>query len=189
MKTNKNKEEQVLLIEKKMEEVLILLGLDLNEGSLKEAPRRIAHMYVYELFSGLDPSTFPNIHLYKEKGSSEQVVSIKKIQITSFCEHHFLPMMGFAHIAYRPANDYIIGLSQVHQLVRYCAQRPQLQERLTLHIAEQLIKVLQTEDVAVFLSLRHCCVTARGVEDRKSKTETLIVRGAFKGLSHQQLFN
>lgn len=179
MKKTFDNTEKCALIEEKMSEIFEILGLDLEDVALKESPKRIAQMYVHEVFDSLDEASFPKITLDRQKGASEQVISIKKIQVTSFCAHHFVPMVGFAQISYLPADDQIIGLSQIHSIVRYYAHRPQLQERLTLDIANGLMKALGTEDISVTLQLRHFCVIARGVEDISSETETVIMRGRF----------
>ncbi len=162
-----------------MESILEILGLDLEDASIAETPARVAKMFVEEIFSGLDPANFPLISLLKEPFPKGEMVIIKNIHLVSFCEHHLLPMVGVAHVAFIP-NEHLIGLSNVNRLVRFFSKRPQLQERLNGQIADCLSQLLQSEDVAVVLSLKHFCVIARGSEDQRSETETHVWKGSFK---------
>lgn len=160
------------------EKILETLGLDLSNPSLAKTPKRVATMYVDEIFSGLQPETYPEITFHKEPVSNELVL-VKNISIISFCEHHFVPMCGWAHVAYLPQKG-VIGLSKIHRILRYFAKRPQLQERLTQEVAANLKEVLQTEDVAVVINMKHFCVQARGVEDFASELQTHVLHGKFK---------
>ncbi len=160
-------------------EILEVLGLDLTDPSLEKTPSRVASMYVDEIFSGLNPNSFPPITLINQDPSITEIVIVKKIFLISFCEHHLVPMVGMAHVAYLPKGK-VLGLSTIHQIVRYFAKRPQLQERLTAQIALSLAEVLGVEDVAVSTIAKHYCVIARGVEDSGSETETHVLRGVFE---------
>lgn len=166
-------------IEKHLAEVLKILGLDLENESLAKTPRRVAEMFVDDIFSGLNPKNFPEIALESEEPLSKQMVLIKDITLISFCEHHLVPMVGKAHVAYVPKSQ-IIGLSKINRIVRYFAKRPQLQERLSAQIADSLVQLLKTEDVAVCVHAKHFCVCARGVQDLESETQTSVLRGGFE---------
>lgn len=176
-----SREEKIKAIAKHMKVILQILGLDLEDDSLKDSPIRIAQMYVDEVFAGLDLENFPRITYLEDKFDHEagRFILTKDITFTSFCEHHFVPMEGFAHVAYIP-NKKIIGLSKMHRIVRYFSQRPQIQERLNSQIADSLATVLDTEHVAVLISSKHSCVTSRGVFDACSNMQTFILRGAFR---------
>lgn len=174
-------EEKILRIEESFKEIMLTLGMDLNDPSLAKTPRRVARMYVNEIFSGMDPNNFPDISLIDDDTDyvGSRLVLIKDIPFTSFCEHHFMPMTGYAHVAYIP-NEKIIGLSKINRIIRYYSKRPQLQERLTVQIAECLSMILNTPDIAVLLNAKHFCVVARGIEDSESSTTTSLLRGAFE---------
>ncbi|MFZ0565063.1 MAG: GTP cyclohydrolase I FolE [Chlamydiales bacterium] len=161
-------------IEEKIGEILEILGLDLDHPSLTKIPSQIAKSYIDEFFSGLDPRNFPKISFYEEK--SQQLIAVKNISFVSFCEHHLVPIQGVAHVAYYPQKK-IIGLSNINQIVRYFAKRPQLQERLTAQIADSLASLLETEDVGVIISAKHFCMHARNAEDNKSEIQTSVLRG------------
>lgn len=152
--------------------------LETLELDLPDAPTRVATMYVDEIFTGLNPLTFPDTPLLDEPDYHD-LVEIKNISVVSFCEHHFVPMVGVAHIAYYPKKG-LLGLSTIHRIVRHFAKRPQLQERLTQQISTSLQEALHTEDVSVTLRLTHFCVRARGVEDQQSEVETQVLCGCFK---------
>jgi GTP cyclohydrolase I len=160
--------------------IMEILGLDLTDISLAKTPHRIAKMYVEEIFSGLDTANFPNISLIEDQYQHDEHSNIVFVKVTfnSFCEHHFVPMNGFAYIAYLPKGK-LIGLSKIPRIVRYFAKRPQLQERLGAQIADCLTMLLGTEDVAVSLLAQHFCVIARGVENEESHTITNVLRGQF----------
>jgi GTP cyclohydrolase I len=155
------------------------LGLDLSDDSLRETPHRIAKMYVDEIFSGLDYFNFPKITVIDNKMGVEEMVKVSEISLTSTCEHHFVTIDGTAKIAYIP-SDKIIGLSKINRIVRFFAQRPQVQERMTQQVLVALQTLLQTDDVAVSIEATHYCVKARGVMDANSRTQTTALGGSFK---------
>jgi GTP cyclohydrolase I len=155
------------------------LGLDLSDDSLQETPHRIAKMYVDEIFSGLDYSRFPKISVIENKMQVEEMVQIDEIDLVSTCEHHFVTIDGSARVAYIPGGK-IIGLSKINRIVRFFAQRPQVQERLTQQVLVALQTLLETQDVAVTINAVHYCVKSRGVMDSNSTTRTTALGGAFK---------
>jgi GTP cyclohydrolase I len=162
-----------------MVEVVSTLGLDLNDDSLAETPHRIAKMYVNEIFSGLDYRNFPKIAQIENKMGVDEMVKIRDISVVSTCEHHFVTIDGMAKVAYIPKNK-IIGLSKINRIVRFFAQRPQVQERLTKQILVALQTLLDTQDVAVSLDAIHYCVKSRGIMDTTSSTQTTALGGCFK---------
>lgn len=174
-----NNEEKVYKITEKFTEILQILGLDLEDDSLRETPRRIAKMYVNEVFGGLDPHKFPKMTVIENKMHYDQMIVVQNIGCLSFCEHHFLPIDGFATVAYIP-NKKVIGLSKINRIVQYFSRRPQVQERLTKQIADCLQYILGTEHVAVHINAKHYCVMMRGIEDTGSTTATSDLRGHFK---------
>jgi GTP cyclohydrolase I len=155
------------------------LGLDLTDDSLCETPQRIARMYVDEIFSGLDYARFPKTTAIENKMGVEEMVRVSDISVVSTCEHHFITIDGVATVAYIPAGK-IIGLSKINRIVRFFAQRPQVQERLTQQVLVALQTLLQTDDVAVTINAAHYCVKARGVMDANSTTQTTALGGQFK---------
>jgi GTP cyclohydrolase I len=155
------------------------LGLDLSDDSLKDTPNRVAKMYVKEIFSGLNPKNIPSISLFENTYHYTEMLIEKDITLFSYCEHHFVPIIGKAHVAYIPAKK-VIGLSKINRLVQYYSKRPQVQERLTIQIAEGLKEVLQTEDVAVKIEASHLCVASRGIKDTQSSTTTTAFFGRFQ---------
>ncbi|MGB5850524.1 MAG: GTP cyclohydrolase I FolE, partial [Ignavibacteriaceae bacterium] len=169
---------KIELIEKNFKEIMHILGLDLNDESLKDSPRRVAKMYVKEIFSGLNPDNKPQPTLFENKFKFNDLLIEKNITIYSYCEHHFVPIIGKAHIAYFPKN-HVIGLSKLNRIARYYSKRPQVQERLTIQIANELRETLQTEDVAVIIDADHLCVASRGVNDVNSSTITSSYHGKF----------
>jgi GTP cyclohydrolase IA len=173
--------EKIELIATHFREIMLTLGLDLDDPSLAKTPYRVARMYVNEVFQGLNPENFPHMTTVPNddtEGAPSHFVFVS-VSFTSFCEHHFVPMHGYAYVAYRP-NKKLLGLSKIPRLVRYFARRPQLQERLTAQVAEHLSKYVDTEDVAVSIAATHFCVVARGIEDQCSKTITNVMRGGFE---------
>ncbi|WP_199610789.1 GTP cyclohydrolase I FolE [Flocculibacter collagenilyticus] len=172
-------EEKYARIKASLTDVVTTLGLDLSDDSLAETPHRIAKMYVSEIFSGLDYSAFPKISVIDNKMNVDEMVKVKDISFTSTCEHHFVTIDGLAKVAYIPKNK-IIGLSKVNRLVRFFAQRPQVQERLTQQILVALQTLLETDNVAVTMDATHYCVKARGVMDASSSTQTTALGGLFK---------
>jgi GTP cyclohydrolase I len=155
------------------------LGLDLRDDSLCETPHRIAKMYVDEIFSGLDYTKFPKISVIENKMGVEEMVQVDDVDLVSTCEHHFVTIDGSARVAYIPGRK-IIGLSKINRIVRFFAQRPQVQERLTQQILVALQALLETDDVAVTINAVHYCVKSRGVMDSNSTTRTTALGGAFK---------
>jgi GTP cyclohydrolase I len=166
------------LIERHFAEIMNILGLDLSDDSLKGTPHRVAKMFVKEVFSGLNPENKPKIRLFENKFNYNQMLVEKDIKLNSYCEHHFVPIIGKVHIGYI-SNGSVIGLSKINRIVQYYAKRPQLQERLTQQIANELMKALNTEDVAVVIEATHMCVTMRGVEDESSNTTSSSFHGRF----------
>ncbi len=171
-------EEKIEKIEKHFAAIMDILGLDRNDDSLSGTPHRVAKMYVKEIFSGLLPENRPDIKLFENKYQYKEMLVEKNITFFSNCEHHFVPIMGKAHVAYI-SNGQVIGLSKLNRIVQYYAKRPQVQERLTIQIANDLKKILQTEDVAVMIDAVHLCVSSRGVQDINSSTVTSSFSGAF----------
>ncbi|QUX92683.1 GTP cyclohydrolase I FolE [Marinomonas sp. A3A] len=172
-------EEKYQRIKNAFEDVVTTLGLDLTDDSLAETPHRIAKMYVKEIFSGLDYAQFPKITVIENKMKVDEMVKVSDISFTSTCEHHFVTIDGLAKVAYLPKNK-IIGLSKINRIVRFFAQRPQVQERLTQQILVTLQTLLETDNVAVSISAVHYCVKARGVMDASSSTQTTALGGLFK---------
>ena len=159
-------------------EIMETLGLDLKDDSLQGTPMRVAKMYVQEIFSGLDPKNKPKVALFDNKYQYNNMLIEKDITFYSNCEHHFVPIIGKAHLAYISGGK-VIGLSKLNRLVQYYAKRPQVQERLTNQIAKELQTVLETEDVAVIIDAKHLCVSSRGIKDESSSTITSFYGGAF----------
>ncbi|RKF15724.1 GTP cyclohydrolase I FolE [Alginatibacterium sediminis] len=166
-------------IEGLMRQVISTLGLDLSDDSLEQTPQRIAKMYIDEVFSGLDYAHFPKISLIDNKMQVDEMVKIKDIDVISTCEHHFITIDGSARVAYIP-NDKVIGLSKINRIVRFFAQRPQVQERLNRQVLVALQTLLGTDDVAVQIQATHYCVKSRGVMDSNSSTTTSAYGGQFK---------
>lgn len=169
---------KIELIQEHFKEIMQILGLDLKDDSLKGTPYRVAKMYVKEIFSGLDPKNKPKLALFENKYKYNEMLVEKDITLYSNCEHHFVPIVGKAHVAYI-SNGYVIGLSKINRIVQYFAKRPQVQERLTVQIANELKNALKTEDVAIVIDAKHLCVSSRGVEDRTSSTVTSHFSGKF----------
>jgi GTP cyclohydrolase I len=166
-------------IEKHFQEIMTILGLDLTDDSLKGTPRRVAKMYVKEVFSGLNPKNRPNARLFENKYNYDQMLVEKDITFYSHCEHHFVPIYGKAHVAYFSSGK-VIGLSKINRIVQYFAKRPQVQERLTVQIGKEMERVLHSLDVAVVLDANHMCVASRGVLDTNSRTGTAFFSGKFR---------
>tara|TARA_R110002096_G_scaffold39845_8_gene108716 strand:+ start:2079 stop:2759 length:681 start_codon:yes stop_codon:yes gene_type:complete len=183
----KSDAEKIELIQENFAQIMHTLGLDLTDDSLKGTPYRVAKMYVKEIFNGLDPKNRPEARTFSNHYDYSDMVIEKNIQVTSFCEHHFLPFIGRAHVAYISTGK-VIGLSKINRLVDYYSRRPQVQERLTLQIADALAEAMGTEDVAVFIDSKHLCVSTRGIRDVSSSTVTSEFRGAFKNQATQQKF-
>ena len=173
-----NDDEKIRLISKHFRQIMAILGMDLNDDSLRGTPDRVAKMYVEEIFSGLDPANEPAVTLFENKYHYGQMLVEKNITVYSSCEHHFVPIIGRAHVAYFP-NGKVIGLSKINRIVQFYARRPQVQERLTEQIAAALKKALHTEDVAVIVDAAHLCVASRGISDVNSSTLTAHYGGRF----------
>ncbi|MDG1836513.1 MAG: GTP cyclohydrolase I FolE [Pseudomonadales bacterium] len=173
------RDEKYSRIRESMKDIVTTLGLDLQDDSLTETPHRIAKMYVDELFGGLDYSNFPKISVIDNKMGVEEMVKVDNISVISTCEHHFVTIDGASRVAYIPTNK-IIGLSKINRIVRFFAQRPQVQERLTQQILVALQTLLETDDVAVTIDATHYCVKSRGVMDSNSSTQTTALGGQFK---------
>lgn len=170
---------KIELIEKHFREIMLILGMDLTDDSLKGTPRRVAKMYVQEIFSGLKPENRPVPRLFENKYKYHEMLVEKDITFHSNCEHHFVPIIGKAHVAYISTGK-VIGLSKINRIVQYYAKRPQVQERLTVQIANDLKAILETDDVAVVMDADHMCVAMRGVEDTHSSTVTAHYSGKFQ---------
>ena len=173
------RDEKYASIRDSFADIVRTLGLDLTDDSLCETPQRIARMYVDEIFSGLDYAKFPKATAIDNKMGVDEMVKVDNISVISTCEHHFVTIDGLATVAYIPSKR-IIGLSKINRIVRFFAQRPQVQERLTQQILLALQTLLLTEDVAVMIKAAHYCVKARGVMDASSNTQTIALGGAFK---------
>lgn len=169
---------KIEMISKHFREIMHILGLDLEDDSLSGTPHRVAKMYVKEIFEGLNPANKPNIRLFENKYKYKQMLVEKDIPFHSFCEHHFVPIIGKAHCAYI-SNGHVIGLSKINRIVHFFAHRPQVQERMTIQIANELKEVLKTDDVAVVIEAEHLCVSARGIKDQGVKTITSEFCGQF----------
>ena len=178
---------KMLKIEEHFREIMNVLGLDLTDDSLRGTPKRVAKMYVQEIFSGLNPKNKPEIALFENKYKYKEMLVEKDITFYSNCEHHFVPIFGKAHVAYI-SNGQVIGLSKINRVVQYFARRPQVQERLTIQIAEELKRVLNTEDVAVVIDAVHLCVSSRGVQDNDSKTVSSHFGGKFNDEASRREF-
>ena len=173
------RDEKYRRIRQSFTDIARTLGLDLGDDSLSETPDRIARMYVDEIFAGLDYLNFPKITVIDNKMGVEEMVKVSDIAVTSTCEHHFVTIDGTARVAYIPRHK-IIGLSKINRIVRFFAQRPQVQERLTQQLLVALQTLLETKDVAVSIDATHYCVKARGVMDANSRTQTTALGGIFK---------
>jgi GTP cyclohydrolase I len=167
------------IIERHFEQIMLTLGLDLSDDSLSGTPHRVAKMFVSEIFSGLDPARKPDARVFDNKFQYGEMLVEKNISLHTTCEHHFLPIVGKAHVAYISTGT-VIGLSKINRIVEYYARRPQVQERLTVQIAAEIKRALDTEDVAVLIDAKHFCVAARGIEDTHSSTVTAEYSGRFK---------
>ena len=172
-------DEKIDIIKDDVRHIMETLGLDLNDDSLKGTPLRVAKMFVKEIFYGLDPEQKPKVSVFDNTYQYGKFILEKEISVKSTCEHHFLPIIGRAHVAYI-SNGKIIGLSKINRIVDYFARRPQVQERLTRQILEELKADLDTEDVIVMIDASHCCVTTRGIQDSDSMTVTLDYSGKFE---------
>lgn len=181
------KEEKIDIIKDDIRHILETLGMDLNDDSLSGTPKRVAKMFVNELFGGLDPERKPNASTFENKYKYGEMLVEKNITLYSTCEHHLLPIVGKAHVAYISSGK-VVGLSKMNRIVDYFAKRPQVQERLTIQIVEELQRILNTKDVACVIDAKHLCVNSRGIKDIESSTVTSEFRGQFKDKSVRREF-
>lgn len=172
-------EQKIELIRKDVFNILTTLGMDLNDDSLKGTPNRVAKMFVKEIFGGLNPDKQPNASTFQNHYKYGEMLVEKNITLYSTCEHHLLPIVGRCHVAYI-SNGSVIGLSKMNRIVDFFARRPQVQERLTMQIVQELQRVLGTEDVACVIDAKHLCVNSRGIRDVESSTVTSEFGGKFK---------
>ena len=179
--------EKIALIKKDVQNIMQTLGLDLSDDSLKGTPNRVAKMFVQEIFGGLHPDRKPKASTFDNKYKYKEMLVEKNITLYSTCEHHFLPIVGKAHIAYI-SNGTVVGLSKMNRIVDYYAKRPQVQERLTIQIVKELQQVLNTEDVACVIDAKHLCVNSRGIRDIDSSTVTSEFGGVFKNTETKREF-
>ncbi|WP_299537197.1 GTP cyclohydrolase I FolE [Ulvibacterium sp.] len=183
----KSDEEKMANIEKLFGGIMEELGLDLTDDSLRGTPYRVAKMYVKEIFQGLNPKNKPSLSVFENKYQYNKMLVEKDITFSSACEHHFLPITGRAHVAYI-SSGMVIGLSKINRVVEYYGKRPQVQERMTLQIFNELKHALQTEDVIVVVEAEHLCVSTRGVNDKTSRTTTLEYGGRFNDIDLRNEF-
>ncbi len=184
---DKSDEQKIDEIALHFKSIMEVLGLDLTDDSLQGTPYRVAKMYVQEIFSGLNPTNRPSIALFENKYQYNEMLVEKNITFYSNCEHHFVPIMGKAHVAYI-SNGSVIGLSKLNRIVQYFAKRPQVQERLTVQIGEEIKRVLGIDDVAVLIDAKHLCVSSRGIKDESSATVTSFYSGKFSGEATKREF-
>nr|WP_185856810.1 GTP cyclohydrolase I FolE [Blattabacterium cuenoti] len=177
-----NDEEKIEKIKKHFFQIMEILGLDMNDDSLRKTPKRVAKMFIQEIFSGLNPKNTPNFSIFENKYKYNQMLIEKNITVYSTCEHHFLPIIGKAHVGYI-SNGKVVGLSKINRIVNFYAKRPQVQERLTIQIVQSLKKMLETQDVACIIEAKHLCVNSRGIKDTDSSTVTTELIGSFKNNS------
>lgn len=175
---NLNDEAKMAKIQHHFAEIMNTLGLDLSDDSLKDTPKRVAKMYVQELFQGLKPENKPRMSMFENSFRYSNMLVEKNIRLRTLCEHHFMPIFGSAHVAYISSGK-VIGLSKLNRIVDYYARRPQVQERLNQQIFEDLQKSLSTDDVIVLIEAKHLCVAARGIQDEMSSTITMSHGGKF----------
>ena len=185
----KSDDEKIENIQRYFRKIMDELGLDLTDDSLSGTPYRVAKMYVKELFYGLDPSQKPKLSTFENSYNYNNLLVEKGIRLDSVCEHHFLPITGFAHVGYIP-NKRVIGLSKINRLVSYYAHRPQVQERLCRQIIKGLQEALETESVIVAITAKHLCVSSRGIKDNDSQTTTIEYGGDFNDIAlRSEFFN
>ncbi len=180
-------EQKIELIKKDVESILYTLGMDLTDDSLAGTPNRVAKMFVKEIFGGLNPAKKPSSSTFDNNYKYGEMLVEKNITLYSTCEHHLLPIIGRAHVAYISKGK-VIGLSKMNRVVEYFAKRPQVQERLTMQIVQELQSVLGTDDVACVIDAKHLCVNSRGIKDIESSTVTAEFGGQFKDLQTRREF-
>ncbi len=176
---DKSDKEKIALIQKDIHHIMETLGLDLTDDSLQGTPNRVAKMFVNEIFAGLDPKNKPQASVFKNPYKYGEMLVEKNITVYSTCEHHLLPIVGRAHVAYISSGK-VIGLSKMNRIVEYYAKRPQVQERMTMQVVQELQKALGTKDVACVIDAKHLCVNSRGISDIESSTVTSEFGGKFK---------
>jgi GTP cyclohydrolase I len=174
-----SEDEKINMIKQDVQHIMETLGLDLSDDSLKGTPNRVAKMFVNEIFGGLDPTKKPKASTFENKYQYGEMLVEKNITVYSTCEHHFLPIVGRAHVAYI-SNGTVVGLSKMNRIVDHFSKRPQVQERLTIQIVKELQNVLNTKDVACVIDAKHLCVNSRGIRDIESSTVTSEFGGKFK---------
>ncbi|WP_396171129.1 GTP cyclohydrolase I FolE [Flavobacterium sp.] len=183
----KTDDEKIAIIKKNVENILTTLGMDLTDDSLQKTPDRVAKMFVKEIFGGLNPDKKPSSSTFENKYKYNEMLVEKNITVYSTCEHHLLPIVGRAHVAYI-SNGTVVGLSKMNRIVDYFSKRPQVQERLTIQIVKELQKVLNTDNVACIIDAKHLCVNSRGIRDIESSTVTAEFGGKFKEESVKREF-
>jgi GTP cyclohydrolase I len=179
--------DKIKLIQEKMHDILEIIGMDMNDDSLKGTPKRVAKMFVNEIFGGLNPDNKPVASTFDNKFKYGEMLVEKNITLYSTCEHHLLPIVGLAHVAYISSGT-VVGLSKMNRIVKYYADRPQVQERLNIQIVKELKEVLNTEDVACVIDAKHLCVNSRGIRDYNSSTVTAEFGGKFKETQNKREF-
>jgi GTP cyclohydrolase I len=179
--------DKIKLIQEKMHDILEIIGMDMNDDSLKGTPKRVAKMFVNEIFGGLNPENKPVASTFDNKFKYGEMLVEKNITLYSTCEHHLLPIVGLAHVAYISSGT-VVGLSKMNRIVKYYADRPQVQERLNIQIVKELKEVLNTEDVACVIDAKHLCVNSRGIRDYNSSTVTAEFGGKFKETKYKREF-
>jgi GTP cyclohydrolase I len=179
--------DKIKLIQEKMHDILEIIGMDMNDDSLKGTPKRVAKMFVNEIFGGLNPDNKPVASTFDNKFKYGEMLVEKNITLYSTCEHHLLPIVGLAHVAYISSGT-VVGLSKMNRIVKYYADRPQVQERLNIQIVKELKEVLNTEDVACVIDAKHLCVNSRGIRDYNSSTVTAEFGGKFKETKYKREF-
>lgn len=175
---DKSDDEKMAIIEESFSKILHTLGLDLNDDSIRDTPKRVAKMYVKEIFNGLSPEEQPTVSVFENGYQYNKMLVEKNISVLSACEHHLMPIIGKAHVAYISSGK-VIGLSKLNRIVNYYSRRPQVQERLTRQILCALQDALETEDVIVMIEAKHLCVSFRGIQDESSSTVTIEYAGEF----------
>ncbi|WP_418603979.1 GTP cyclohydrolase I FolE [Hwangdonia sp.] len=171
-------QEKLEAIEYHFGKIMETLGLNLDNPSLKDTPKRVAKMYINEIFRGLDENNFPKISFFENASGYREMVVVDNIAVHSYCKHHFVPFFGKAAVAYIP-KDRVIGLSKINRIVQFYASKPQIQEKLTVEIGQKLKDLLKTDDLAIYIEANHLCIASRGIKDRDSITKTTFFSGKF----------
>lgn len=180
-------EDKLASIQENIAQIMTTLGLDMTDDSLKGTPKRVAKMFVHETFAGLHPDNKPKVSVFDNNYKYGEMLVEKNITVYSTCEHHLLPIVGRAHVAYI-SNGTVVGLSKMNRIVDYYAKRPQVQERLTMQIVQELQRAMGTEDVACVIDAKHLCVNSRGIRDIESSTVTSEFGGKFKEAATRREF-